>query len=454
MEFLLNLAFVFVNRFPYLKVETLIIHMELTPFRNFPKINNKIPDDAIINNADLCLKYKPTTFDDFIGNKNELDIAKTWIQNYESPEKMAIVYAPPGVGKSILLELIHKTYNKTLNIVSTKDKNMDEINSILKGEHQRTILEAFKEEIPNKNKLILIDDIDLKIQNEKDFIYIISECVKKNNIRVFCTASSAMIRKLNKIKNIKTIIFNRVNQDDLKQFINKIIRLERIRTPCDFSDHVFKQSNGDVRATMKNLEITLVKNSRSINMDRDQEILTPDLVTELISNKYQTFEQKYRVSQCDTFSLIYSLHQNYPQAVCSIEQMADIANDFSVMDSLTTNNCNDTITSNDCTQGVCIPVTRLTTSFYEGEIKAKKNIKILPYKIISSSNQRIISKNKVENACKALNLNFGINNPEVLDAVKLLATKEKRKDDFIWFFTRFCSKKKNTVLKKVPVAKH
>ena len=425
--------------------------MELTPFRNLPKTEKTLEYTAT---ADLSLKYKPDKIDDFVGNKSELETTKSWILNHDSQEKMAIMYAPSGVGKSLLLELIQKKYSDTMNIVTTKDKSMDEISSILKGDHQPTILEVFNDVIAKKNKLILIDDIDLKIQSEKEFMNIVSECVKKNNVRVFCTASSAMIRKLNKIKNIKNIIFNRVNQDDLKNFVNKIVRLERKRTPHDFCEHTFKQSNGDVRATIKNLEITLVKNTRNIVMDRDQEILTPDLVSELIGNTYKTFEDKYRMSQCDTFSLIYSLHQNYPQAVCSLEQMSDIANDFSLMDSLRNNISIDTISINDCAHGVSVPVTRLTSSFYEQKIKPKKTIVISPYKIISSSNQRIISKNKVENACKVLTLNFGINNPEVLEAIKLLATKEKRKDDFTWFFTRFASKKKSGGLKKSSATKH
>tara|TARA_B100001996_G_scaffold79095_3_gene58303 strand:+ start:4730 stop:6013 length:1284 start_codon:yes stop_codon:yes gene_type:complete len=427
--------------------------MELTPFKNLPKSQNSQAID-IINNADLSLKYKPKQIEDFIGNKLQIETVKTWISNYNSEERLAIMYAPPGVGKSLLLELIETTYGDTANIITTKDKSIQEINAILKGEHQPTILEVFNDVIAKKNKLILIDDIDLKIQTEKEFMNIMTECVKKKNVRVFCTAASGMIRKLNKIKNIKSIIFTRVHQDDLKKFVSKIVRLERKRTPYDFGDNTFKQSNGDVRATIKNLEITLVKNSKNIVMDRDQEILTPDLVTELIKNTYKTFEDKYRTSQCDTFSLIYSLHQNYPQAVCSLEQMCDIANDFSLMDSLRNNVSSDAISINDCSHGVSIPVTRLTSSFYKKNIKPKKNLVILPYKIISSSNQRIISKNKVENACKVLNLNFGINNPEVLEAIKLLALKEKRKDEFTWFFTRFVAKKKSGALKKSSAANH
>ena len=65
-----------------------------------------------------------------------------------------------------------------------------------------------------------------------------------------------------------------------------------------------------------------------------------------------------------------------------------------------------------------------------------------PYKIISSSNQRVISKNKVEAASRHFNLSFGINNPEILCAVKLLATSTGCESNFRWFFNRFSSKKR------------
>ena len=296
--------------------------------------------------------------------------------------------------------------------------------------------------------MILIDDIDVKIQSEKEFMQIIAECVKRENCRVFCTASSNVIRKLNKIKHIKTIIFKRASETDLKKFINKIVRLERKRTSLDFENYTFKQSNGDVRATIKNIEIALVKKSKNIAMDRDQEILTPDLVTELIQNKYKTFNEKYLASQCDTFSLIYSLHQNYVQSVRSLEQMADIADDFSMMDSLRNNLDIENDTVIDCVHGVCVPASRLSESYCKEVIKPKKNITITPYKIISSSNQRIISKNKLEHAARVLKIGFTSSNTEMLEAVKLLAEKEKRQDEFTWFFTRFVPKKKLPSSKK------
>ena len=92
----------------------------------------------------------------------------------------------------------------------------------------------------------------------------------KDGIKVIATANSNMIKKLNKLKYIKIFEFKRVEASELKNLVNKIVRLERKRTNYDFPDFVFSQSNGDVRATLKNLEILLQKKTRDINMMRDQ----------------------------------------------------------------------------------------------------------------------------------------------------------------------------------------
>ena len=316
----------------------------------------------------------------------------------------------------------------------------------------------FSDPCEYKSRLVLIDDVDNKILTDKDYINKIRTDATPRT-RIICTVPSNMIKKLNKLKYIKNIIFERVSVETLRSLVSRIVRLEKKRTSYDFSDHVYKQSNGDIRATLKNLELLLMKNTRGIDMTRDQEFLTPDVSLMLMNKKIKrTFDERYRIGECDTFSLIYTIHENYPERTVSVDQMAEIANDFSIMDY-----CRQFYesTSNDTTHGVVIPTCRLCLPYKPDEdvkCKTKKTsrkspspepeYKMRPYKIISSSNQRVISKNKVEAASRHFKLNFGINNPEILCAVKLLATSTGCESNFRWFFNRFSSKKRGAAAPK------
>ena len=426
--------------------------MEQTPLHDLTiKTSKPIPERG--KETDFSIKYRPSTFDEFIGNDEQVREIRDWIEtDIESCQyKVLLIFGPPGVGKSLILNLIRTTYKQPdgLDVVNLTNKTDTDIMSILNGSRStRNVLEMFSDTCDYKSRLMLIDDVDNNILLDKDYINKI-RLEAKSNTRIICTVPSNMLKKMNKLKYVHNIIFERVGTNTLRTFVTRIVRLEKKRTSYDFSDHVFNQSNGDIRATLKNLEILLMKNTRSINMFRDQEFLTPDVSLSLMDRKIKrTFDERYRIGECDTFSLIYTIHENYPERTVSVDQMSEIATDFSDMDF-----CRQFYesTSNDTTHGVVIPTARLCFD-YNPDAHQKTNkkkppsdeFKMRPYKIISSSNQRVISKNKVEAASRHFKLNFGINNPEILCAIKLLATKDKCESNFRWFFNRFSSKKRGS----------
>jgi len=248
-----------------------------------------------------------------------------------------------------------------------------------------------------------------------------------------------MIKKLNKLKHIKTIEFKRVEQEELKVFITKIVRLERKRTPYDFPDYVFSQSDGDVRATLKNLEILLYKKSREINMVRDQEFSSLDVIDKLF-DKSSGLELNdcFRLAECDTFSIIYGIHENYPQRLSSTDQLSKIADFFSDFDTGKNSSNDNSADCFDIINGVVAPA--ILTKY---EMTKKNYPSLKTYKIISSSNQRVISKNKITSALKNMKLhNLSVHNPETHEIIRLQSIKDGTCDNYRWFFNRYLDKKR------------
>ena len=441
--------------------------MEQTPLQDLIEKKTKpLPERG--KESDFAIKYRPETFDDFIGNPEGVKEIRNWIETdvQNSEYRVLLLFAPPGVGKSLLLDLIKRTYHYPggLDVLNVTDKTDADVIDILNGKRStRNVLQMFSDPPEYKSQLLLIDDVDTNIAADKDYINKL-RLQSREQTRIICTVPSNMIKKMNKLKYVKNIQFQRIGHDVLHNLVTRIVRLEKKRTSYNFSDHVYKQSNGDIRATLKNLELLLVKKSRGIDMARDQEFLTPDVCLSLMDKTIpRTFDERYRIGECDTFSLIYTLHENYPERTVSIDQMAEIAEDFSNMDF--SRHVYES-TSNDTTHGVVIPTSRLCSSNYTEETSTKtkkkptrkkqtsieaassgggaQEFKMRPYKIISSSNQRVISKNKVEAASRHFKLNFGINNPEMLCAIKILAIKNNCESNYRWFFNRFNTKKRGS----------
>jgi len=457
--------------------------MELTPFRELVKREQEYANSNIIKiteqqkiiykNQDFLLKYEPTSFDDFVGNQYNLKNVLTWVNSPpEETESAAILLAPSGVGKSLLIKLLVDTCNSSqLEIKNLSEKTDQDIEQIISGKtNTKSIIDLFKEEDDQepsskpKNTIFTIDNVDSKITTEKDYIPKLQKKLKKNS-RLFLTASVNIIKKLNKLKQVKLFAFTRVENKELKPFVQKIIRLERKRSSEDFGDHVFNQSNGDVRATLKNLEILLVKKSRDIVMLRDQDILVTDIAKKflyydvegsVIDTRELSFQRKMYLSESDTYCLVYSLHENYISRLSDIDDLSNIADDFSYMDLIKANDLSFE-TYLDSMFGAVIPSERIKNIVYDektgGPKKKKLNKELRPYKIISSSNQRIISKNKVETAAKSFKIYEHYPYEELLEIIKLRCSLEPElKDKHSWFFNRFGSKKKQTSKKEVVLS--
>ena len=148
--------------------------MELTPFSDLIQketaaAKSFTPYPPKNENFDFTSKYEPTSFDQFIGNKTTLQSLLNW---FDSPTKTtdtaSILFAPSGVGKSLIIKLITKQYKNsdTLEVVDLTYKDDKQIENIILGKEQTcTILDLFKEDISrNKRpKLFVIDNADTKL---------------------------------------------------------------------------------------------------------------------------------------------------------------------------------------------------------------------------------------------------------------------------------------------------
>ena len=401
-------------------------------------------DEKSVIKKDLSLEYEPKNIDEFVGNGECVKDLTDWIES--DNDQMAIIYGPPGVGKSLMLKLIKKQFiTVERNIVNATDLTDEQIGELLKGNvNTKTVLEMFYDTPFFKKAIILIDDIENRIGSDKD-INLKYKSLMVPGIRVIATANSNMIKKLNKLKHIKTIEFKRVESEELKVFINKIVRMERKRAPYDFPEHVFSQSNGDVRATLKNLEILLFKNTREVNMARDQEFSSLEVISKLFDkNNGLTISNAFRLAECDTFSLIYGIHENYPQRIGTTEQLSKVADFFSFFDT-GKNSSSDSADCYDVITGAVAP-----SILTKNEMVKKTYPALKTYKIISSSNQRVISRNKIISALKTMKMRLSPMEPETHEAIRLQAIQNGSIDNYRWFFNRYSEKKRtgNKVIKK------
>lgn len=408
--------------------------MDLCPLNDFQNVHQP-KNFRDKSNLPLIEKYKPETLQDICGNSEVISDINNWLYHPDTEEKICIVFGPPGIGKTSILNVFNK--HSEFSLVP-KSKLLDCIDGL-----KRPNVTDFFSDKPQKISVYLVDNWE---NSDKGFIDEIIARInpkisgKKNKkplpIKILGMCDSQIYRKICKKKIIKTLILQRLSIENIKNYIISIVTQERKRTPPDFIDRIYKQANGDIRASLQNLEILLKSNNtRDLDLTRDQELMTPDAAQSIMLSD-ANFYDRHRFSNSDAYAITYTIHENYTDYINdNIPLCHQICDDLSLMDTVcNVQSCCDDVSYLEPVFGICVPTARMRGR------ATKPNNKLRPYKIISVSNQSIISKNKLNAARLNLSITCNMTNTELLDFVPVYAKKHDRVNEFRWFFTRLQKK--------------
>lgn len=202
----------------------------------------------------LVEKHSPKSFDDFIGHNQILQRSRQWINSWKEgiPEKPLLFYGPPGVGKTCLAYLIAKEAGWQMFELNASDfRNKDIIDKIVGGA-------AFNASFSGEKRLILLDEVD-GIQKRKDRggLQAITAILKNAGNPIILTANAIYTkdRKLDTIKNYCELIqFNKVMYTSIAKKLKEIGDIEDIDYDLECINALAKNSEGDVRAAISDLQ--------------------------------------------------------------------------------------------------------------------------------------------------------------------------------------------------------
>lgn len=261
---------------------------------------NKKPE---INNTIFIHKYKPVMFSDFDTNREVLQLLNKYIQ-YDKIHVLLI--GNEGVGKSVLLDAVVKEYYKNID-VSLYKHNVLTINYI-----QEQGISYFRNEvkyfcqtcsvIPNKQKLLILDNIDLL----PDIIQQILVClIDKHKQHVHFVATCTNIHKISDNLQSRLILINMppINSEHLYNISQKIIRNENININEESTELLIKLANNKINCLINYFEKIKIYN-KPINIE-----LVKQLCVHLdISMYYLLLDYIQNKDIVNSIHHIYTLH--------------------------------------------------------------------------------------------------------------------------------------------------
>lgn len=210
-------------------------------------------------------KYRPKRIADVVGNeeakKKYIAWLNTWVRGKPS-RKAALLYGPPGCGKTSIVYATASEYNWELIEINASDvRSRDAI--------QTRVLPAIKTGsiYGYSGKIILIDEVDgVWTREETGGLDAIIELINETAYPVVLTANDPWDPKLRELRDVCELIeFKKVGKRDIVKVLESICSQEGITCDREVLSAIADNAKGDLRAAINDLQ-TIAMGRKSISL--------------------------------------------------------------------------------------------------------------------------------------------------------------------------------------------
>jgi len=214
---------------------------------------------------DWTEKYRPARLDRIVGNPKAASDLKAWARSWDDgiPAKRAVVLiGSPGVGKTSAAVALADEMNWGLIEMNASDQRTgDAIRAVaVKGAGTNTFTASgeYKNTKDGGRKLIVLDEADnLFGREDRGALPVIAELIRETKQPVILIVNDfyALSRKSTAIKtDTLQITFMRPRHDTIVKALREIAKAENVNVTDNALTIVAENSNGDMRAAVRNLE--------------------------------------------------------------------------------------------------------------------------------------------------------------------------------------------------------
>ncbi|MEM4788938.1 MAG: replication factor C large subunit [Ignisphaera sp.] len=219
------------------------------------------------------IKYRPKQINDVVNQEQAKQKILEWLKKWPNVEKKALLlYGPPGVGKTSLVEAISNELGYDLIELNASDnRRREDINRIVV---RASITKSLTTQ--SAKKIILLDEVD-GIANKEDAggLEAIKELVELTAIPIIMTANNPWDQKLRPLREICEMIqFKKLTKNEMMYILHQICSKEKIECDDDVLEYIIDRSEGDLRAAINDLEV-LYEGRSKVSLQEAKAILRP-----------------------------------------------------------------------------------------------------------------------------------------------------------------------------------
>lgn len=201
-------------------------------------------------------KYKPKNVDEIVGQKSSISKIITFLNSFPKNKKALMIEGQSGVGKTVSVDVISKSMN--YEIVEITPSQLED------GEYVEKVFGNLVKSgsIFGKKKLIVIDF--LESLNFRTIAQVI-KLIKETHIPIILIVLDSWNQKFRTLRYYCDVItFRKLSSIQISNKLMNVLNEENIKFEKPVLDFLSKNSDGDLRAALNDLEIICIGKS-SIN---------------------------------------------------------------------------------------------------------------------------------------------------------------------------------------------
>jgi len=276
------------------------------------------------------IKYKPKILSDIIGNINEINKIKDWLNNLKNSKNQSIIISGyQGIGKTLTIKLLLEEMDYLVRIINSNDikdlKIYDDLNNYYN--FNNSIYSKLNLNNNSNKKIALVFDETENITLTSEKKYIINIYKDNNKYKCFplIFISNNQHTKLlyDLKKGCSEIVFNIPDVNDIKKLINKIAISENITFESNnIIDKLIEFSQNDIRRLIilfqelyyhidNNLITNDTFNKFIENSRKKNTIIGLFESTKNIINDYLDYDTIIKLYENEKVLLPLMIHENY-----------------------------------------------------------------------------------------------------------------------------------------------
>jgi len=200
-------------------------------------------------------KYRPQKIEDIIGNEEAKALFVEWLKNKHPTKKAILLYGPPGVGKTTLVNAAAKEFKFSIIEMNASDTRTEKaINKIAVPATAFVALDRFTSE--SKGNLLFMDEVDGIAGNEdRGGVGAIIKVVEESRVPVIMAANDPDLEKLRPLKKVCMLIrFHQIRIPLIISMLQRICAQEGVKAEFEALEKIAQNSRGDVRSAINDLQ--------------------------------------------------------------------------------------------------------------------------------------------------------------------------------------------------------